>query len=201
MRTETATLVSWKHSETKDGHLHFDIKLLAANPELMRMYVELRNRYEDVAIESEAKRIADLEAKSDLLVLEYRRARTEHVKVKDEKFSILQRHATAHNAVRQASARYDSLQSSIESSSGEFETRAELANKQTQLVKLKQDLDAAVLVESGVVSELQRCEYGLVDAAEKANKAAVAVANCKRELEAARGNKGGHDATTGLSMG
>jgi chromosome segregation ATPase len=200
MQTQIATLVSWKHSETKDGHLQFDMKLLAATPELMGMYVELRNRYEDVAIESEQKRIAELEAKSDLLVLEYRRARTEHVKVKDEKFSILQRHTAADNALRQASARYDGLRSSIEESSGEFETRTELANKQAQLAKLKKDLDAAALAESGIVAELQRCEYAVMDAAEKANNAAVAVANCKRELEVARGVRGGYSATTGLSM-
>jgi hypothetical protein len=200
VKTEIAQLVSWEHSETKDGHMNFDMKLLAANPELMEMYVGLRNRYEEVAVAQEQTMIAELGAKHDELIVAYRRAKARYDAVKENDISLRNRQMQADNVVRLASSHYEGWQYHCEEANSEFETRSEKATKLAKLEELKKGMEAAVLAESRVVAELQQHQSYLAEAAEKVNNAATAAAQCKRELDVILGVKGGHNATTGLAM-
>jgi hypothetical protein len=201
MITEIAKIVDWSHSQ-KDGqnNLYVDMKLLAKHPELMGMLVEFRNLYEEVAVAAEQKTIAELEAKHDELIIDYRRYKASYDAVKENDLSIRNSQMTADNAARLASSRYEGWRYHVEESNSEFETRSEKAGKIAKLEELKKAMDAAVLAESSVVAKLQQHQYWLAEAAEKVNNSATAAAQCKRDLGVILGEKGNYSATTGLAM-
>jgi hypothetical protein len=201
MQTEIAKVIDWSHSQ-KDGqnNIYVDMKLVAKHPELMGMLVEFRNFYEGIAVEAEQKMIAELESKHDELIDAYRRDKASYDEVKEMDFSIRNRQMQADNAARLASSHYEGWRYHVEESNSEFETRSEKADKLAKLERLKKAMHTAIEAESRVVVELQQHQSYLGEAAEKVNKAATDAAQCKRDLDALLGVKGGHSATTGLAM-
>jgi chromosome segregation ATPase len=204
VKTQVAELLHQTHYYNEgQGEVAFYLSGLKRHPDLLSQVSSLYDTYKQREVVDKAADIAALEEKLDRLIEASRKARAKVSAVENEQLEAARKHANAESALTNRSSECEALTFGIRNSVGLF-TRAELADRQSQIDKAKQLVEKAAFAESYAVTEF-RTVIGRLDEARAAWQAAIHAANdCKGELNRLLGKKDEDSedySQTGLAMG